>query len=182
MKYLKKYRLYLEEVDVKSTDSPNLQLSKDRLNTEQEEIGEFNKLKPKIEKIYKDEKDPEIIKQKVDELLGDKENSYVSYYRAILNREEEFSTIQDKILKLTQDVNNDKQLLSSSTPNSDNKSTIMSVKSQIADREMEKSKNISKLSKLKVDIDKEEKELKQKMQDNVKGIENDLKDVSKSQK
>ena len=182
MKYLKKYRIYLEEIDVKSTDSPNLQLSKDRLNTEQEEIDEFNKLKPKIEKIYKDEKDSETIKKKIDDLLGDNENSYVSYYRAILNREEEFSTIQDKILKLTQDINNDKLLLSSSTPNSDNKSTIMSIKSQIADREMEKSKNISKLSKLKVDIDKEEKELKQKMQDNVKDIENDLKDVSKSQK
>jgi hypothetical protein len=183
MIHLKSYSIFLEEIEVMANDSPNLKVAKTSLNTEEEEIDEFNtKLKPGLDRLYKDIKDPVERDKKVDQLLNKYDNDYANDHRMILNDMESVEKKQNSILGDVADINADKSLLASSSNTEDNKDIKDKINQQIADRNMKKSKTQSEINKLKTDIDKRHSDFEQKMTKNIKDVENDIKTLSKGQK
>ena len=72
MKFLKKYNLFLEEseFDIQDTDSADVKMSKDGLNTLKLNLTEYKTKKPLIDKIYSDVKDPKQIEAQLKTVLG----------------------------------------------------------------------------------------------------------------
>ena len=167
-----------------ANDTPNLKIAKTSLNSESDEIEEFkNKLKPGLDRLYKDIKDPVERGKKVDQLLGtENKNRYANDYKIILNDIESLEKKQNSILSDVADINADKSLLSASSDTADNKDIKTRINQQIADRNMKKSKTQSEINKLKTDIDKREADFKQKMTKSIQDVENDIKTLSKGQK
>ena len=189
MIHLKSYLLFLEEIEIMANDAPNLKIAKTSLNSETDKIEEFeSKLKPGLDRLYKDIKDPVERNKKVDELLLPKNkkrqnvNTYANDYKMILNDIESVEKKQNSILGDVADINADKSLLASSSNTEDNKDIKAKINQQIADRNMKKSKTTSEINKLKTDIDKREADSKQKMTKNIQDLENDIKTLSKGQK
>jgi len=184
MIHLKSYLPFLEEIDISANDSPNLKIAKTSLNSENDEIQEFKtKLKPGLDRLYKDIKDPVERDKKVTQLLGDENvNKYANDYKIILNDIESLEKKQNSILSDVADINADKSLLASSSSTADNKDIKARINQQIAERNMKKSKTISEINKLKTDIDKRQSDFKQKMTKNIQDVENDIKTLSKGQK
>ena len=184
MIHLKSYLLFLEEIEIMANDAPNLKIAKTSLNKEEEKVEEFeSKLRPSLDRLYKDIKDPVERNKKVDELLPVKSvNTYANDYKMILNDIESVEKKQNSILGDVADINADKSLLASSSNTEDNKDIKAKINQQIADRNMKKSKTTSEINKLKTDIDKREADFKQKMTKNIQDVENDIKTLSKGQK
>ena len=184
MIHLKSYLLFLEEIEIMANDAPNLKIAKTSLNKEEEKVEEFeSKLRPGLDRLYKDIKDPVERNKKVDELLGvENVNTYANDYKMILNDIESVEKKQNSILGDVADINSDKSLLASSSNTEDNKDIKAKINQQIADRNMKKSETTSEINKLKTDIDKREADFKQKMTKNIQDVENDIKTLSKGQK
>jgi hypothetical protein len=184
MIHLKSYLPFLEEIEIMANDAPNLKIAKTSLNSETDEIEEFkSKLKPGLDRLYKDTKDPVERGKKVDQLLGTENvNKYANDYKIILNDIESVEKKQNSILGDVADINADKSLLASSSNTEDNKDIKARINQQIADRNMKKSKTQSEINKLKTDIDKRHSDFEQKMTKNIKDVENDIKTLSKGQK
>jgi len=72
MKYLKKYDIFLEEAefDVQDTDSPDVKVAKDGMNTMELNLDEYKTKKSLIDKLYLEVKDPTQIEAKLKEILG----------------------------------------------------------------------------------------------------------------
>jgi len=184
MIHLKSYLPFLEEIEIMANDAPNLKIAKTSLNSETDEIEEFeSKLKTGLDRLYKDIKDPVERNKKVDELLGvENVNTYANDYKMILNDIESVEKKQNSILGDVADINADKSLLASSSNTEDNKDIKARINQQIADRNRKKSETTSEINKLKTDIDKRNSDFKQKMAKNIKDVENDIKTLSKGQK
>lgn len=184
MIHLKSYLPFLEEIEIMANDAPNLKVAKTKLNTENDEIEEFkSNLKPALDRLYKDIKDPVERGKKVDELLvKENTNKYANDYRMILNDMESVEKKQNSILGDVADINADKSLLASSSNTADNKDIKAKINQQIADRNRKKSETTSEINKLKTDIVKRESDFAQKMTKNIQDVENDIKTLSKGQK
>ena len=72
MKHLKKYKFFLEEAefDVQDTDSADVKMSKDGLNTLKLNLTEYKTKKPLIDKLYLEVKDPKQIEAQLQTILG----------------------------------------------------------------------------------------------------------------
>ena len=72
MKHLKKYDIFLEEAefDVQDTDTPDVKVAKDGMNTMKLNLDEYKTKKSLIDKIYLEVKDPAQIETKLKEILG----------------------------------------------------------------------------------------------------------------
>ena len=81
MKYLKKYNLFLEEVDAvgtsgtfddKKDDAPDIKMAKQKMETTQAQVKEYNADKPKIDALYNPDTDNDnaTINTELEALLG----------------------------------------------------------------------------------------------------------------
>lgn len=72
MKYLKNYDIFLEEAefDVQDTDTPDVKVAKDGMNTMKLNLDEYKTKKSVIDKLYLEVKDPAQIETKLKEILG----------------------------------------------------------------------------------------------------------------
>jgi hypothetical protein len=183
MNHIKSYDIFVEAIQILANDAPNLKISKTKLNTEQEQIDGFKSLKSSLDSIYKSTKDPVERNKKVDDLLGkDNVNKYAIDYKMLLNDEYELEKLQNSILSDVADINADNALLAASSSTDDNKDIKIRIRQQITERNMKKSITVSKIAKLKTDMDKRKSDFDKKMQDNIKDINDDIKNLSKVQK
>lgn len=72
MKFLKKYKLFLEEdeFDIQDTDTADVKMSKDSLNTLKLNLTEYKTKKSLIDKLYLEVKDPKQVELKLQDILG----------------------------------------------------------------------------------------------------------------
>jgi hypothetical protein len=72
MRHLKKYDIFLEEAefDVQDTDTPDVKVAKDGMNTMKLNLDEYKTKKSLIDKLYLEVKDPTQIESKLKEILG----------------------------------------------------------------------------------------------------------------
>ncbi len=73
MKYLKKYRLFLEEdeFEVKDTDKEDVKMSKQKLNQLKTDLKEYPAKKTQIDTLYKNAKKLSDAENKIEDIIGD---------------------------------------------------------------------------------------------------------------
>jgi hypothetical protein len=72
MKHLKKYKSFLEEAefDVQDSDTPDVKFAKEKMATIQKQLADYKVKKPMIDKLYLEQKDPKLIQQGLETILG----------------------------------------------------------------------------------------------------------------
>jgi hypothetical protein len=98
MKYLKKYKLFLEEdeFDVKDTDKEDVKMSKEGLNKIKLKISEYNSKKSKIDQLYKGTEDPS--GDDLEKIIGKEEdrNDFLVSYSNINSIKNRIKRLQNK--------------------------------------------------------------------------------------
>jgi chromosome segregation ATPase len=114
MKYLKKYKLFLEEdeFDVKDNDKEDVKMSKEGLNDLKSKISEYNSKKSKIDQLYKGTEDPS--GDDLEKIIGKEEdrNEFLTSYSNISSIKNKIKKLQDKSDKKTIELSNFKDRLS----------------------------------------------------------------------
>jgi hypothetical protein len=103
MKFLIKYKLFLEEAefDIQDTDSVDVKMSKDGLNTLKLNLTEYKTKKPLIDKLYSEVKDPNQIETQLKTILGTTDiqngrdrNSFLVEYSNLSKLKSDLDTMQ----------------------------------------------------------------------------------------
>jgi hypothetical protein len=75
MKRLKKYREFLEKIEISDSDQPDTKMAKEKMNSLEDNIIEFNQKKQLIESLYKNkEMDSSKIEEELKKIIGDEES------------------------------------------------------------------------------------------------------------
>jgi hypothetical protein len=180
MKYLKKYRLFLEEdeFEVKDTDKEDIKMSKEKLNLLKKNLSEYNSKKSQIDTIYKSSKNLKEIENKIKEMMGDEvelRNPFLVDYNNIARISKEVELIHDEIAKdkiRADDFRQEAIAVKDSTTKAAVTAKVQDVQNRIAvnnKKIVDKQKEVDEL-KRKLD-DKREKMLSD-TEDNIKKISN----------
>lgn len=110
MKYLKKYRLFIEETefDVNITDDPDLKMSKEKLETLKKNLTDYKTKKPLIDKAYLTASTDIDLKSSIEGIVGKADalpekdrNPFLVEYLHVAN-------LKRKIDKFQKDITKDK--------------------------------------------------------------------------
>ena len=167
MKYLKKYRIFLEDFEIKDTDSPDLKMAKEKMNTIKSQLSEYKTKKSAIEKLYSNmELTDSDIETELKKILGDVDaqdgpdrNPFLVEYSHLLKLERDINKLQD-------DNSNDKVKiddLQQSLQLSEGEETKKSVEFKISDIKRRMSERSAKISEIQKDLSEKEKLHKDKM-------------------
>ena len=172
MKYLKKYKIFLEsdEFEVEDTDTPDVKMSKEEMNKVGQHISEYKSKKPSIDTLYKNAKDDKEITDGLENILGKEDvpdrNPFLIEYSHIskLQRDIEISqkdNVNDKIkiddfqteLRLSTD-NETKASISSKITDINNRMSQRTVKINEIQKDLLESEkiHIEKMSKMESDM------------------------------
>lgn len=166
MKYLKKYKLFKEsdEFEIEDTDSPDLKMSKDRMNTIKSQISDYNSKKSRIDSLYKSDKGTDIQKG-LEDIIG-KIGDDKSDRNPFLIEYAHLSSLERNINKLHDDNSNDKikiDDLQQSLGLVESDDTKKSIESKISDIKNRMSERSSKISDIEKDLSDKEKDHKERM-------------------
>lgn len=171
MKYLKKYKLFLEEdeFDIKDTDKEDVKISKEQLNLLKSQLSEYPSKKGVIEQIYKKYKTVKEAEPEIEKILGDDpelRNPFLVDYNNISRITKEVDEIHKEIVldKIkSDDFKEESNLVSDPTT----KAAINAKFSDIQNRIAEKNKKI-------VDKQKEVQDLKTKLEEKMNKMREDM--------
>jgi hypothetical protein len=181
MKYLKKWSLYLEEFEIGDTDTSDVKMAKEKLNTLRLQIDEFNKKYRDIDTAYKTNDDVKIAAMEKS-LFGDADvkagvdrNEFLVKYLNIAKKKREIEKNTNKIASDNIDLVRSKDIMSVTTDNEIknryNKSVIPNIKKNI-DSSKNKIKNNEKDINLQItQIQKEMSDREKKMIEYIKKIQ-----------
>lgn len=179
MKYLKGYRTFEEaEFDVSPNDTINVKKSKEQLTVIRDDIDEYNRVKPKLDLIYKNSKTDIEISKKVDELVGkdkEKRNPFLVSYLTVCDDERRMSNLIKSLSEDEMSVNRMKDMMNLTDDVNQKKNMKISI-DEIKNRS---ARTKSDISKLKLDIQKRRKDIELKTKDVLKGIQKDIKNITK---
>ena len=165
MKYLKKYSIFLEDkFEIEDTDSPDVKMSKEKMNTIKDQMTTYKTKKLLIDKLYSTEgvdieKGLEDILGPTDIQNGPDRNPFLVEYAHI-------AKLDSDVNKLHKDNVNDKIKLDDFQEElglSKDNSTKDSVSSKINDIKNRMSERSSKIDEIKKDLLDSEKAHKEKM-------------------
>lgn len=177
MKYLKSLKLFLEEFEVKDTDSPDIATQKKDLNILLNHIKDYNSGVSRIDDILlnkSDGKTSEEVTKMLDNVIekNGSRNTFLSQYTTAARMKKQIENLQSQIL-------NDKIRLDdfkSSLPNVSNADKT-SLNAKISDINNRITQNNLKINDIKKEISQKEKELKEKMSEKRKELEEKIKNL-----
>ena len=176
MKYLKNYKIYLEDLRIEDTDSKSISMAKERINKIQDQLKEFKSKNSKLETIYKNmDLKGDDLKREVEKIIPPSDTNNGVDRNPFLVSISQVYRLERKIKDLHNTNTNDKlkvddfqQSLRDVSDDSVKQQTeekIKNVKNKISDR-------ISKINDIEKEVSEKEKEHKDKM----KEIESELKE------
>jgi hypothetical protein len=181
VKYLKKYKLFLEadEFEIGDSDTPDVVMSKEKMNTTMSQMKEYKVKKSQIDALYAKEgadieKELESILGKTDVQNGVDRNPFLVEYAHL-------SKLQKDINKLQDDNSNDKikiDDLQQSLSLSEDDATKKAVEFKISDIKNRMSERYSKINEIQQDLVKKEKDHKEKMVKMEKDMRDSVKNLS----
>lgn len=183
MKYLKRYKVFLEadEFEVKDTDAPDLKMVKEKMNTIKSQISDYKTKKNLIDNIYSNkelsdddiEKELKSILGETDALPEEDRNPFLVEYAHLAKLERDINKLQD-------DNSNDKikiDDLQQSLQLTKDDTTKKAVEFKISDIKNRMAERSAKISEIKKDLDESEKEhndkiskMQEEMNDYIKKI------------
>jgi hypothetical protein len=181
MKYLKRYNLFLEsdEFEIGDTDTPDVVMSKEKMNTTMSNIKDYNAKKSQIDAIYK--KDGIDIKKELEKVLGKTDVQNGEDRNPFLVEYAHLSKLESDINKLQDDNSNDKikiDDLQQSLSLSEDDSTKKAVEFKISDIKNRMSERYSKISEIQKDLVEKEKDHKEQMVEMEKNMRDHVKNLS----
>jgi hypothetical protein len=167
MKYLKKYKIFLEDFEIKDTDSPDLKMAKEKMNTIKSHMADYKTKKALIDKLYSNmELKDSDIEAELKNILGDEDaqngpdrNPFLVEYAHLSKLEREINQLQD-------DNSNDKikvDDLQQSLQLTENEDTKKAVEFKISDVKNRMSERSAKISEIQKDLSEKERNHKDKM-------------------
>ena len=176
MRYLKKYNIFFEDIEVQSTDLPDEKRAKEGVNDQQQFLKDYKDLKPKIEQLYASTSNALEIENGLKKIMPDNDdglNPYLTDYLRICRRQREIedgrkSSVTDKT-KI--DEFNQEQKIATSK---DEQASINKKIGEIEDRLSSYEQLIAKKSK---ELQQLLAEHKKKMSDVEKEIKEDIKEI-----
>jgi len=105
MKYLKDYKLFLEEdeFEITDTDQPDVKVAKGELNNVQSQLAYYKQNKTKIDELYKKDallpqSNPEVLQTELNKIIGIKEkiNPFLAEYSSVVGYKYRLNKLQDK--------------------------------------------------------------------------------------
>jgi len=160
MKYLKKYKLFLEEdeFEIKDTDQEDVKMSKEQLNKLKKDIAEYQANKAKIDEIFKKFENPEEASKEVEKILGTEDkNPFLVEYVSLVRIEKEISKLHDDNANDKIKIDDFNQELSITT-NDTTKEAIKFKISDIKNRMSKRNKDISDKEKELIELEQKHKE------------------------
>ena len=181
MKYLKKWSIYLEDFEFGDTDTSDIKMAKEKLNTLRRQIDEFNKKYPEIDIAYKTNDDKKISAMEknlfgnTDVKSGPDRNEFLVKYLNIAKKKREIEKNTNKIASDNIDLVRSKDIMNVTTDNEIknryNQSVIPSIKKNI-DSSKNKIKNNEKDINLQItQIQKEMSDRQKELMEYIKKIE-----------
>lgn len=180
MKYLKKYRLFLEDgFDIKDTDKEDVKMSKEKMNDINKDIIDYQSKKSQIEGIYKKAKTIEEAENLIKPIIGEAEegNQFLIEFNSICRIEKEIELLHDEIVKdkvRADDMRSEANLVE----DSETKATAMGKVTDIQNRIASSNKKI--LDKTK-EFEELEKAHIKKIEDMKKDMSNHIEKISDSE-
>jgi len=171
MKYLKKYKLFLEEdeFEIEDTDKEDVKMSKEQLNKLKTDLSEYQSKKAKIDEIFKKIQNPEEASKEVEKLLGTEDkNPFLVEYVSLARIEKEINKLHDDNANDKIKVDDFKQELSLTKDDTVKKAVEFKI-SDIMNRMSKRNKDIS-------DKEKELLELEQKHKEKIIETDKNIKD------
>lgn len=175
MKYVLNYQRFVEKIEIKDTDEPDVKMSKEKMNALEDQFQEFNQKKAQIDAIYlkKDASDKDI-EAKLKEIIGAIEsgpeqdrNPFLIQYSTVKKLEREVSVLQDERTKdklKIQEFQEELSLL-------DKEETKLLTKSNINDLNTKLAQKSAKILELTKTIQDSKKEMDEKMLEIKKDID-----------
>jgi hypothetical protein len=181
MKYLKKWSLYLEDFEVNDTDSSDIKMAKEKLNTLRKQIDEFNIKSKEIDIAYKTNDDKKISDMEK-KLFGDTDiksgadrNEFLVKYLNIAKKKREIEKNTNNIASDNINLIKSKDILNVTTDNEIknryNKEVIPSIQKKI-NTSKDKIKNNEKDINLQISqIQKDMSDRQKNLMDYIKKIQ-----------
>lgn len=172
MKYLKKYVIFLEEdeFEVKDTDQADVKMAKEKMNTIQNQISEYNQKKPLIDQVYvktDKKKTKEEIESGLKQILGETDiqseedrNPFLVEYSTIARLKKDVDDLQTGKVEDKVRLDDFQQELNLSTE----ASTKLLVNSKIQDIKNRLGEKSAKITQIMNDINIKQKEHVVKME------------------
>ncbi len=175
MKYVFNYQRFIEKIEIKDTDEPDVKMSKEKMNALEDQFTEFNQKKSQIDTIYQDDKlSDKDIEVKLKSLIGEVEsgpeqdrNPFLIEYSTLKKLERDVSRLQDERTKdklKIQEFQEELSLL-------DKEETKLLTKSNINDLNTKLAQKSAKILEIGKSIEQKKKEMEQKMTDVKKEID-----------
>ncbi len=186
MKYLKKYNLFLEEVDAvgtsgtfddKKDDAPDIKMAKQKMETTQAQVKEYNADKPKIDALYNPDTDNDnaTINTELEALLGKDDVQRGADRNPFLVEYANLARIKKQIKDYQRDNVSDKIKLDDfqrELKETNEEKTTTAIKIKIAEITKRMTDRINSINKIQSDLLKSQKEHTDKMSK----IEKEMKD------
>lgn len=173
-----KYIQLFEDFVVNDTDQPDVKMSKERLNTIQKQIKEYQQKKSAIDTLYKSTRDVKIIEDGLKKLIGDTDIKNGVDRNPFLVEYIQVTKLKSDIENLTKDNIDDKIKLDDFKRDI-NATTDPSMKASLNNKILEIDKRmkdrVKKISEINSELEKSEKSHKEKM---IK-IDKDIKEFTK---
>jgi hypothetical protein len=176
MKYLKKYRLFLEDsFDIKDTDKEDVKMSKEKMNDINKDISEYQSKKSQISAIYKKAKTIEEAQELIKPIIGEAEegNQFLIEFNSICRIEKEIELLHNEIVKdklRADDMRSEANLVE----DSETKAAAMGKVTDIQNRISANNKKILDKTKEFEDLEKEHigkmEDMKKDMSDQIEKI------------
>jgi len=172
MKYLKKYVIFLEEdeFEVKDTDQADVKMAKEKMNTIQNQISEYNQKKPLIDQVYvktDKKKTKEEIESGLKQILGETDiqseedrNPFLVEYSTIARLKKDVDDLQTGKAEDKVRLDDFQEELNLSTESS----TKLLVNSKIQDIKNRLGEKSAKITQIMNDINIKQKEHVVKME------------------
>lgn len=181
MKYLKRFKLFVESSDFKieDSDSSDVKISKERLNKIKKHLGDYKQKKNKIETLYKkdDVSSDELIK-----IIGkdEEENDFLREYANIVSMERKLYNLKNKEDLKNAELSNMKLRLDNA--NDESKESIQNAINNLTNNINEIKSKIDEINKNLPDLEKKHevkmKNIEKEIQEYIKNIQiSDLSDI-----
>lgn len=167
MRYLNNYQAFLEaDIPVGDTDKPDIKMAKEKINTINRQITEYQEKKPKIDQLYSSTSNNKEIEDGLKKILGESDvnskedrNPFLVKYLEVARLKKEVEDIQNKNVKDKMTLDDFNQELSLSK----DASTKQAVSFKISDIKNRISLNSAEIVKKMQEIQKREAESKTEM-------------------
>lgn len=174
MRYLKKYKIFFEDVEIQTDDSPDEKLDKSGVNTQSDYLAEYKSLKAKIDTIYLTSKAENIENDLSKIITKDNKNPYLTGHLKTGRLKREVDDIKKKEVDDKIKIDDFKRDLSLLEPSAD-KSLINGKIDEINIRLSEHTKKIDEktkeLQKFIIEHDKKMSEIENELKKDISEIE-----------